>query len=77
MVNASLKQFWLSGWVAVPAPKEYIVANQFPMLYLLKPETARELVSKVENATVKHVANDFPEYLIKSGKASELRSKWS
>jgi len=63
--------------VAIPAPKEYIIANQFPMIYLLKPESARELISKVENVTVKHVARDFPEYLIKVGKAGELRSKWS
>jgi len=63
--------------VVVPAPIVYIIANQFPMIYILKPETAKELLSKVENATVKHVAKDFPEYLIKVGKASELRSKWS
>jgi len=61
----------------VVIPVEYIIANQFPMIYLIKPETAKELLSKVENVTVKHVAKDFPEYLIKAGKASELRSKWS
>jgi len=54
-----------------------LIANQFPMIYILKPEVAKELVSKVKNVVVIHVANDFPEYLIKSGKASELRSKWS
>jgi len=60
-----------------PAPRVYVVAGQFPMIYLLKPETAKELVSKVENVAVSHVANDFPEYLIQKGRASEFRSKWS
>jgi len=60
-----------------PAPTVYVVAKQFPMIYLVKPETAKELVSKVENATVSHVAKDFPEYLIQKDKSSEFRSKWS
>ena len=56
---------------------ETIAAKTFPMLYLSKPVTAQELISKVEGATVKHVAKDFPEALIKDGKAEELRSKFS
>jgi hypothetical protein len=35
------------------------------------------LISKVEGATVSHVAKDFPEVIIKSGKAQELRSKFT
>jgi len=56
---------------------ETITAKTFPMLYLSKPVTAQELISKVEGATIKHVAKDYPEKLIKEGKAQELRSKFS
>jgi len=55
---------------------ETIVAESFPMLYLSKPVTAQELVSKVEGATVTTVARDYPEILIKRGKSQELRSKF-
>ena len=60
-----------------PVLVETITAKSFPMLYLSKPVTAQELISKVEGATVKHVAKDYPEKLIKEGKAKELRSKFS
>jgi len=77
MVSVTVKSFWLSGWGVAPAPLEYIVTKQFPMLYLSIPVKAMELISKVENATIVNVANDFPRYLVKAGKASELVSKWS
>jgi hypothetical protein len=38
---------------------------------------AKMLISKVEGVTISHVAKDFPKILIKSGKAQELRSKFS
>jgi len=76
MVNVATKSFWLSGWGVAPAPVVRIVANQYPMLYV-NIDVATELISKVGNVAIKHVANDFPEYLIKLGKASELRSKWA
>jgi len=56
---------------------ETITAKNFPMLYLSKPVKAQELISKVEGATITKVANDFPEELIKSGKAAELKSKFA
>jgi hypothetical protein len=56
---------------------ETIVAENYPMLYLSKPIDAQMLISKVEGATVSHVAKDFPEVIIKSGKAQELRSKFT
>jgi len=56
---------------------ETITAKNFPMLYVSKPVKTQELISKVEGATITKVANDFPEELIKSGKAKELKSKWS
>jgi len=77
MVSISVKHQWLSGWGVAPAPIEYIIAKQFPMLYIVKPVKAMELVSKVENPTIVDIANDLPKYLIKMGKACELRSKWS
>lgn len=55
---------------------ETITAKQFPMQYLDKPTKAEELKSKVEGATVTHIAKDFPVTLLKTGKAKELRSKW-
>jgi len=73
----SEKHFWLSGLWAVPAVIETITAKNFPMLYLSKPVTAQELVSKVEGAIITHVAKDLPEYLIKKDRAQELRSKFS
>jgi len=77
MTTISIKHHWLSGWTAPPAPTRYIVTNQFPMTYLTKPEPAKELISKVERATITLVANEFPLYLIKKDTANELRSKWS
>jgi hypothetical protein len=59
------------------AVTETITAKSFPMLYLAKPVKAQELISKVEGATITKVANDFPEEIIKSDKAKELKSKWS
>jgi len=56
---------------------ETIVAMNYPMLYLPKPLEASMLLSKVEGATITSVANDFPEVLIKKGKAQELRSKFT
>jgi len=61
---------------SAPVLVETIVAKTFPMLYLSKPATAQELISKIEGATVKHVAKDYPEKLIKEGKTKELRSKF-
>ena len=62
--------------VVVVAPVETIVAKDFPMLYLAEPATAKELKSKVSGATITHITKDFPETLLKKGKAQELRSKW-
>lgn len=56
---------------------ETIVAKEFPMLYLSKPVKAEQLVSKVEGATLAQVANEYPLIYIKSGKAKELRSRFS
>jgi len=53
---------------------ETIVAKEFPMLYYA--ESPQELRSKVSGAVITHVAKDFPEALLKTGKAKELRSKW-
>jgi hypothetical protein len=69
--------FWMSGVWGAPAVTETIVAKGFPMLYLSKPLKAEELISKVEGATVTTIAKDFPLELIRTGKAKELRSKWS
>jgi len=55
---------------------ETIIAKPFPMLYLAKPIKAQELISKVEGATITTIAKDFPEILIKKGKAQELKSKF-
>ena len=59
------------------APVEIIVANDFPMQYLAEPATAKELKSKVSGATITHITKDFPETLIKTNKAKELRSKFT
>ena len=67
----------LLAFVVPPAFVETITAQSFPMLYLSKPVKAEELISKVEGATITTVAKDFPEELLKAGKAKELRSKWS
>lgn len=56
---------------------ETIVAQGMPMHYLSEPPAAKELTSKVSGATITHVAKDFPEALLKKGRAKELRSKWS
>jgi hypothetical protein len=70
------KHFWMSG-VWAPPIVETIVAKSYPMQYLEKPVKAQELTSKVEGATIAHTAKDFPEVLLKTGKASELRSKFA
>jgi hypothetical protein len=54
-----------------------IVAKDFPMDYLPSPAKAEQLTSKVSGATITKVSQDYPEILIKSGKAQELRSKFS
>jgi len=54
-----------------------ITRMTFPMLYLPKPLTVQELESLVQNVTVKIVTNDLPKELVKSNKASILKSKWS
>ncbi|MEM2567317.1 MAG: hypothetical protein QXH20_02455 [Candidatus Bathyarchaeia archaeon] len=56
---------------------ETVVAMDFPMGFLAEPVVARELRSRVSGASVSHVARDFPEILVKSGKAQELRSKFA
>uniref|UniRef100_A0A6M3LU49 Uncharacterized protein n=1 Tax=viral metagenome TaxID=1070528 RepID=A0A6M3LU49_9ZZZZ len=68
-------RFWAVGG-APPIFEETIVAQHFPMHYLSKPVKAQELISKVEGATITHTTQDFPETLLKKGKAQELRSKW-
>jgi hypothetical protein len=70
------KHFWMSGVWAPPAAVETIIAKDFPMLYLSKPVKAEELRSKIEGATITKVAQEFPELLLKTGKAKELRSRW-
>jgi len=65
------------GTIIIIRVFEYIIANNFPMIYILKPVKAMELVSKVENVKVKYVSMDFPQHLLKEGKAGELRSKFS
>jgi hypothetical protein len=67
----------MSGVWAPPAVVETITAKSFPMIYLSKPVKAEELISKVEGATIKDVAKDYPKYLLRAGKAQELKSKWS
>jgi hypothetical protein len=65
---------WLSTGAA---PTETINAKTFPMIYFDTQEKANELISTVSGETVSNVSKDFPKELIKSGKAAELRSKWS
>jgi hypothetical protein len=60
-----------------PPPAETITARSYPMYYLATPPKATELVSKVSGATVTRVTRDYPEILIKSGKARELRSRFT
>lgn len=77
--EGDLQRIDTTNLVPLPPPTgavEYIVVNQFPMLYLSKPETAKDLISKVENASISIVTEDLPSYLIKLSKANELRSKW-
>jgi len=57
-------------------PVETIVAKEFPMTYLESPVKAKELRSKVSGAVITKVSQDYPLVMLKSGKASELRSKW-
>jgi hypothetical protein len=66
------------AFVAAPPPvAETITARNYPMLYLAKPPKATMLISKVEGATIIRVAQDYPEMLVKSGRARELRSKFT
>jgi hypothetical protein len=74
LADQTRSQDWSFQAVAVT---ETIVAKNYPMLYLSKPVDAQMLISKVEGATVSHVAKDLPEVIVKSGKAQELRSKFT
>jgi len=74
LADQTRSQDWSFQVVAII---ETIVAENYPMLYLSKPVDAQMLISKVEGATVSHVAKDFPEVIVKSGKAQELRSKFT
>jgi hypothetical protein len=56
---------------------ETIVAKNFPMNYLPSPVKAEQLTSKVSGATIQMISQDYPITMIKSGKAEELKSKWS
>ena len=67
----------LIGKEVPPVFVETITARSFPMIYLAKPVKAQVLVSKVEGATITKIVKDYPEELLKTGKAKELRSKWS
>ncbi|MEM4847030.1 MAG: hypothetical protein QW794_04660 [Thermosphaera sp.] len=60
-----------------PPVVEYLTAMSFPMLYVSRPESSRDLVSKVSGASVIAVSNDIPRYLVRYGRAQELRSKWT
>jgi len=59
-----------------PPPLEVIVAQTFPMAYILDV-SAKELTSKVsEEATIKRIAQTFPHQILKFGKQQELISVW-
>ncbi len=62
---------------APPAIIETIIAMSFPMLYRTEPVTSKELKSRVSGATITKIANTFPQEVLKTGKAKDLRSKWS
>ncbi len=62
---------------APPAIVETILAMEFPMLYRAEPVTAKELRSRVSGATITKIAQEYPQTLVKKGKANELRSKFS
>jgi hypothetical protein len=61
---------------AIPPIVETIIAEDFPMNYLPSPIKAQQLTSKVSEATIQLVSQDYPLTMIKSGKAEELKSKW-
>jgi hypothetical protein len=67
----------LIDFVAIPVVVETIVAEDFPRQYLESPIKAQQLTSKVSGATIQTVSQDYPEHLIKKGKAQELKSKWT
>ncbi|MEM2355147.1 MAG: hypothetical protein QXD09_05380 [Candidatus Caldarchaeum sp.] len=73
----SARQFIAIWFLPPPAVVETITAKNFPMLYLAEPATAKELTSKVSGATITKTDMTFPQKLLKSGKAKELRSKWT
>lgn len=59
-----------------PPPLEVIVAQSFPMAYILDV-SAMELTSKVsEEVLIKRIAQTFPHQMLKIGKAQELISIW-
>lgn len=76
--DQSTKTF-MENWFfeAAPAVTETITAQNFPMGYLEETVKAEELISKVEGATITTISKDFPQILLKSGKAKELKSKWA
>jgi len=63
------------GYVVV-AVKETIVDKSYPLVYIPKPLGSKELISKVEGATIIQVSSDFPKHLEKQGKAKDLISKF-
>lgn len=67
----------LLALIEVPVITETIIAMEFPMLYRIEQIMAKELRSRVSGVTISKVANTFPHELLKSGKAKDLRSKWS
>jgi hypothetical protein len=79
---ASPSRFPDSWWLEVapppppPPPLEVIVAQNFPMAYILDV-SAKELTSKVsEEAVIKRIAQTFPHQILKFGKQQELISVW-
>jgi len=71
---ANLAKF---SYVPVVVAREYVVAMTFPMVYLEKPVSAQELISKEEGFAVTRASASLPEHLVKSGKVAELRSKFA
>jgi hypothetical protein len=80
--SASPSRFPDSWWLEVAPPPspplEVIVAQSFPMAYILDA-SAKELTSKVSKeagATIIETTKNFPLILIRQGKAGELQSYW-
>ncbi|MEM2365704.1 MAG: hypothetical protein QXL06_02045 [Nitrososphaerota archaeon] len=75
MSNHQVKRTARNSYIA-KADDEIINTQTFPQLYLEAPTRAQELISKVSGVTVTKTANEFPQYLLKTGTATELRSKF-